>query len=213
MRRGLQTFAELGYELTTVRELARRIGVSHNYVNERYGSKLGFWRAVVDFGCTEIAGLMAPADTGLEDEELLAAMVLRHYRNVAHHPAVHRVLWDEAARESERLDYLYSRYMQPTATTFRPVLERLIGAGKLGPTTPDLLYFSINGPSAALVQRPLARRLAGQEFAKSEDLDPLAKALGLHVIAALLPTLSPDRIPDVWQEASTGTDVRAVPAS
>ncbi|MFI5734941.1 TetR/AcrR family transcriptional regulator [Kribbella sp. NPDC051587] len=213
MRRGLQTFAELGYELTTVRELARRIGVSHNYVNERYGSKLGFWRAVVDFGCSEIGVLMSPEDARFGDDELLAAMVLRHYRNVAHHPAIHRVLWDEAARESERLDYLYSRYMQPTAVTFLPVLERLIGAGKVEPTSPDLLYFSINGPSAALVQRPLARRLAGQEFAKSEDLDPLAKTLGLQVITSLLPALAADRIPDVWPVASTGTDVRTASAS
>jgi AcrR family transcriptional regulator len=198
MRRGLQTFAELGYELTTVRELARRIGVSHNYVNERYGSKLNFWQAVVDFGCTEIGVLMTSDDDGLDDEELLATMILRHYRNVASHPAVHRVLWDEAARESERLDYLYSRYMQPTAITFLPVLQRLIDAGKVEPISPDLLYFYINGPSAALVQRPLARRIAGQEITKSEYLDPLAKTLGLHVIAALLPRLASDRLPDVW---------------
>ncbi len=50
LRRGLDTFAELGYAATTMRELARRLGVSHNFIHERYGSKDDFWRAVVDFG-------------------------------------------------------------------------------------------------------------------------------------------------------------------
>lgn len=48
LRRGMETFAELGYERTTARELTRRLGVSHNFINDRYGSKASFWRAVVD---------------------------------------------------------------------------------------------------------------------------------------------------------------------
>src|SRR5258708_15976545 len=46
--RGLAAFAELGYDGASVRELARRLGVSHNFINDRYGSKEQFWRAVID---------------------------------------------------------------------------------------------------------------------------------------------------------------------
>lgn len=49
LRRGLDTFAELGYAATTMRELAWRLDVSHNFINDRDGSKGNFWRAVVDF--------------------------------------------------------------------------------------------------------------------------------------------------------------------
>ncbi|MFT9473485.1 hypothetical protein [Streptomyces sp. 11-1-2] len=49
IRRGLDTFAELGYAATTMREPAWRLDVSHNFINDRDGSKGNFWRAVVDF--------------------------------------------------------------------------------------------------------------------------------------------------------------------
>src|SRR5258707_3177984 len=50
--RGLAAFAELGYDGASVRELARRLGVSHNFINDRYGSKAQFWRAVIDRALT-----------------------------------------------------------------------------------------------------------------------------------------------------------------
>ncbi|WP_408996073.1 TetR family transcriptional regulator, partial [Streptomyces acidiscabies] len=37
LRRGLEAFAELGYDHASARELARRLGVSHNFINDRYG--------------------------------------------------------------------------------------------------------------------------------------------------------------------------------
>ena len=48
LARGLTAFAELGYDGASVRQLARRLGVSHNFINDRYGSKQEFWRAVID---------------------------------------------------------------------------------------------------------------------------------------------------------------------
>ena len=46
LRRGLEAFSELGYEGASVRELAKRLGVNHNFINDRFGSKNNFWRAV-----------------------------------------------------------------------------------------------------------------------------------------------------------------------
>ena len=44
----LDAFADGGYEGTSVRELCRRLGVSHNLVHERYGSKELLWYAAID---------------------------------------------------------------------------------------------------------------------------------------------------------------------
>src|SRR5258706_16452733 len=68
---GLAAFAELGYEGASVRELARRLGVSHNFINDRYGSKGAFWRAVVDRALTAQAvrlgaALNVPGEDALE---------------------------------------------------------------------------------------------------------------------------------------------------
>src|SRR5882724_867323 len=61
LARGLAAFAELGYASASVRELARRLGVSHNFINDRYGSKGQFWRAVVDRALTARAARLAAA--------------------------------------------------------------------------------------------------------------------------------------------------------
>src|SRR3979411_1855365 len=44
LAKGLQAFGELGFDRASVRELARWIGVSHNFINDRYGSKEAFGR-------------------------------------------------------------------------------------------------------------------------------------------------------------------------
>jgi TetR/AcrR family transcriptional regulator len=40
-------------QATSVRVLARRLAVSQNFINDRYGSKADFWRAVVQAAMRE----------------------------------------------------------------------------------------------------------------------------------------------------------------
>src|SRR5258705_11929440 len=69
LARGLAAFAELGYASASVRELARRLGVSHNFINDRYGSKELFWRAVIDRSLVaQVARLGAGRHVSAEDE-------------------------------------------------------------------------------------------------------------------------------------------------
>src|SRR3546814_13669184 len=42
------SFAQKGYEGTTLRDLAKQLGVSHNLLNVRFGSKADLWRCAVD---------------------------------------------------------------------------------------------------------------------------------------------------------------------
>ena len=44
----LDAFADQGYDGTSVREVCRRLGVSHNLIHERYGSKERLWYAAID---------------------------------------------------------------------------------------------------------------------------------------------------------------------
>jgi TetR/AcrR family transcriptional regulator len=104
LRRGLETFAELGYDRASARELARRLGVSHNFINDRYGSKAAFWRAVVDAALGTQLGNMPPIDPAATDDE----------------DALRRFIADESSRDTERLDYLYERYIEPTMAALLP---------------------------------------------------------------------------------------------
>jgi AcrR family transcriptional regulator len=187
LRRGLDAFAELGYEQTSVRELARRLGVSHNFVNDRYGSKIAFWRAVVDYGVAEAGPLVPDVDADLDDVELLSTVVLRFYRLCAEHPQLHRLISDEAARDSVRLDHLVERFIRPTLAVVGPRVERLVAAGRLPPTPMHLLYFAVTSGVAGLIQTPLARRLGRPDALDPAQRQQLAEALARTVLDGALP--------------------------
>jgi hypothetical protein len=87
------------------------------------------------------------------------------------------------------LDYIYDRYMRPPAVAFTPVLDRLIDIGRIQGMPSDLLYFLINGPAAALVQRSLAPG-GGHGTTTRAELESLATSLARHVVAALMPDVS-----------------------
>ena len=48
----LRAFARHGLEGVSVRTLNRELGVSHNLIYQRFGSKDDLWRAAVDFTVT-----------------------------------------------------------------------------------------------------------------------------------------------------------------
>src|ERR1700738_2532873 len=96
LRRGLDTFAELGYDATTMRELARRLGVSHNFINDRYGSKAQFWRAVVTAAMRDLKAVIDPQ---ADDADALADVVRQLHRISAHNPQVNRIIADESVRD------------------------------------------------------------------------------------------------------------------
>ncbi|GAB2832940.1 hypothetical protein GCM10022221_34700 [Actinocorallia aurea] len=191
LRRGLAAFAELGYAHTTVRELARRIGVNHNFVGDRFGSKLDFWFAVVDFAVAEAHLSFAddpdlPEDGALPDEDLLRLVVRHFYRTAAHHPHLHRLFAEEAAHESERLAYLFDKYIDPSAARLRPLLTRLQRAGRLPRAPQHVLFFAVIGPTLGMTHAPLAHRLGRPGDPAIASLERYADQLADMVLTGLL---------------------------
>lgn len=87
--RGLEAFAELGYDRASARELARRLGVSHNFINDRYGSKAAFWRAVVDSAMGVQLASLPERDPSVDDAENLRRLITDFYRGAAGAPWSH----------------------------------------------------------------------------------------------------------------------------
>ncbi len=54
LRGALDAFAESGYDGTSVRELSRRLGVSHALLTARFGSKEGLWFAAIEHALAQI---------------------------------------------------------------------------------------------------------------------------------------------------------------
>ncbi|WP_218586381.1 TetR/AcrR family transcriptional regulator [Nocardia cyriacigeorgica] len=170
-----------------VRELARRLGVSHNFINDRYGSKAAFWRAVVDSALQEDQHeRLQLLDSGLDDADLVRAVITHFYQAAVETPLFGRLLADEFACESERLDYLYDDYVAPTLGPMIPALERLMGADRMPTVSMDVLFFAVISPVAGLVQLPLAYRLGRAAPVTRESQERTARELAELIVGGLL---------------------------
>ena len=186
LQRGLEAFAELGYDHASARELARRLGVSHNFINDRYGSKAAFWRAVVDHALGGQLARMPEVDDSVDDAERLRLIITGFYRSAVDTPLVGRLFVEELNRETERLDYLYARYIAPTLQTLTPSIERLVAEGRMAPVPMDVLFFAVIPPVSGMVEVPLARRLGRPVPASPEQLTATAETLAALVVNGLL---------------------------
>jgi TetR/AcrR family transcriptional regulator len=117
-------FAQRGYEGTTVRELAKQLGVSHNLLNVRFGTKADLWRRAVDARVARIAPpVFAAFDApGLDDDARLHELVHRFCRWAADNPEFVALTHIEGRRATWRLGYIVEAYILP----FKQRLDALI---------------------------------------------------------------------------------------
>ncbi|NYE93936.1 AcrR family transcriptional regulator [Psychromicrobium silvestre] len=160
--RGLSAFSELGYDGTTVRQLATRLGVSHNFINDRYGSKLAFWKAVVGNAQNE---LWTEVQQSLEQatgspENRLAEVVRSFLLAAARHPETSRIAHDEASRDSERLRFLIQSYARPFQEVLSPLLTEAAAGGRVAELPIGVMMFAVSAMTSFTAQAPLLTLLA-----------------------------------------------------
>jgi TetR/AcrR family transcriptional regulator len=168
----LDAFADSGYDGTSVREVCRRLGVSHNLVHERYGSKERLWYAAVDHGFRALAGELAAAAQATEGDELdrLRAILVRYVEVTLERSALIRIINAEAARPGERLDHIYDTYIRPAHEVADVVLHGLATDGRARPVAPAVLHFLIGHGAGGIVSLPaLAGRFPGEPGTLTEQ--------------------------------------------
>jgi TetR/AcrR family transcriptional regulator len=166
LARGLTAFAELGYDGASVRELARRLGVSHNFINDRYGSKERFWRAVIDRSLTaRVARLGAVLNVPGADELARLRNVVHafHQANVAE-PDLARILRYESIRGGRRLEYVYQRYLVPVRDAVAPLVQSLVEQGRVRPFPIDVMVYAVVAMTSVHAEKPFVS-LLGNTFA------------------------------------------------
>lgn len=178
----LEAFAEHGFAGTSVREVARRLGVSHNLIPQRFGSKERLWYAAVDHGFGRLADVLAGALDDAPDDELgrLRAMIVRFVEANAARPALLRIVNQEAVSPSPRLDHLVRNYIDPVRELGDGLLAELDRRGEVRTRSAGLVYFFMtNGAGGPTVFPGLAERLG-------VAVDPTdADAVHRHAVAAV----------------------------
>src|ERR1700730_11323799 len=168
LQRGLEAFAELGYEAVSVRQLNNRLGMGHTFIHDRYGTKEAFWKAVVEHAIGQVtAEVVTALDTEEASDDLarLTASVRAFYHASARRPHLSRLIDYEAGCDSPRLAHLY-RLMEPLNHAGRPVFDRLVREGIIRDIPWYLFHFAVTKPLAMYGQAPLARL-----FGRPDDAD------------------------------------------
>lgn len=183
------TFAERGYEGTTLRDLAKRLGVSHNLLNVRFGRKEELWARAVDWRMAQAS----PFVTVAFDEDADAETRLRHI--------IHRFcLWAtsngdivalsalEGSRATWRLDYIVDCFIMPFKQRLDALIEQV---GQTRPvsalSTAALMALLVQGVGFFFSAQALQERLGA-----GHEVDPLhapdqAAFMADFLLAALLP--------------------------
>lgn len=157
----LEAFAEHGYAGTSVREIARGLGVSHNLLPQRFGSKERLWYAAVDrgFGALLVDLVAVSNEPTPDDLGRLRALITRFIEANAARPALLRIITREATTPGPRLDYLFDHYIEPVSRLGETVLTDLHARGDVSTASVGLVYFLMThgagGPTAypALAER------------------------------------------------------------
>lgn len=181
----LRSFADRGYDGTSVRELNQALGVSHNLINRRFGSKERLWRAAVDRWFGELVDVLAPAanlaGTGDPLERLREFVVIFIEAN-ARRPEIVRLMNVEASIGGPRLNYIFERFIAPVLIPAATLASKLEAEGKLRPVPVGTLFFLIaHGATAPAAHRPLAA-LVGI----ADPTDPATVRAHARAVAELL---------------------------
>jgi len=162
MAAALRVFARDGFAGASVAEINRELGVSHNLIHQRFGSKEGLWYAVVDWVFGHAAALVAEGVAEqLPPIEEFRRGIVRFLILQADHPDAVRLVSVESAIEGPRLAYLYERHIEPILVRLAEPLLPLVRRKVLSRDDLRSIHFLIaHGATAPFSSLPLARRMA-----------------------------------------------------
>ena len=167
----LRAFATHGYDGVALRTLNRELGVSHNLLNARFGSKEALWYATVDWAFGPLEHRLATAfDPTLTDPLEQLRLTMRAFLLYsAQRPELVGLLNIEGRQDTERLAYIYNTHIAPALEPISRLLDHLAAQGRTKPVSlRTFLFLLAHGAAAPFTLAALARRF--------DPTDPLDRA-------------------------------------
>jgi TetR/AcrR family transcriptional regulator len=189
-----QTFARRGYEGTTLRALAKQLGVSHNLLNVRFGTKSDLWRRAVDARVAQAAApVYAAFDApGLNDEWRLRQFIHRFCRWALENPELVGITNVECRHASWRLDYIVDGYLLPFKQRLDALMENVAAVRPVRRlSTPALMSILVQGVGFYFASGPMLERIGAAHEIAAAQLDAQVGIFAEFILAGLLPAPEP----------------------
>ena len=177
----IEAFSENGFKGTSTRDIANRAGVHHPLITYHFKNKDQLWRAATDrifkeFNISLVQAMMEVAEVGARARaEAFVRTYLRYSRS---HPALHKIILQEASQHSERLAWLSERHLRPL---FEEVHKELVGLQQIGLAPGGdaaLLFNMIRVCAGGLVALKLElRETSGIDLDNDEEIEALANLI------------------------------------
>ncbi|QUM74410.1 TetR/AcrR family transcriptional regulator [Sphingopyxis granuli] len=160
----LEAFADLGYHAASIRELTRRLNVSHGLFHAKFGSKMALWKAAVDHGMRRLVQQLDVAAYSdrmhATPEERLREVFVSLLLGLDQAPAVLRLMNYEGLQQSDRLEYIYERYMTIGSFQGDVIIDEGVKAGVFRDVSrPTIFFLLAHGGGAVFSLRALASKL------------------------------------------------------
>jgi TetR/AcrR family transcriptional regulator len=192
--KALTMFATVGYDGMSLRTLNRELGVSHNLIYQRFGTKEELWRAAVDFGfgrlMRHMQGLFDPTLSGPLEQLRLA--VHRFVVFSADHPELVALMNIEGRQDTDRLTYIYNAYIEPMLRDVARLLIHLADQGVIRPIPLRTFHFLLaHGATAPHALVPLATKFDAASPSEPAAIEEHARLVSTLLVEGL--RLSPLR--------------------
>jgi AcrR family transcriptional regulator len=189
----LEAFAEKGYDGMSVRELSRRLGVSHALLTARFGSKEALWFAAMGhaLAATEASWRRLADDPDLDDLEALRQAIVYQVMFSAERPEVLRIMSHEGAIDSPRIRYVVDHFVNPLRPLVEERIRRLVEAGRIREVPyATVHYLVVQGGGAPYATPVETALLGGPQHPGADDVRRHAEMVADLIVTGLAPLSS-----------------------
>ncbi|MGB1580966.1 MAG: TetR/AcrR family transcriptional regulator, partial [Nevskiales bacterium] len=130
-----RAFATQGYDATSIRKLAREIGISHSLAHHYYDTKLDLWKACIDRGFgnmqREMLLVYQARSQGGDFEQGIRSMVSAYVELAEKFSDYILILLQEAGRGGDRFDFIIKHYFENFMRLARDYHQQSVDAGAI----------------------------------------------------------------------------------
>jgi len=189
----IEAFSENGFKGTSTRDIAERAGVHHPLITYHFKNKDKLWRAAADhiFGAfTHAMANSVEENRQMNPKKRMSAMIRIYVEYARNHPALHKVMIQEASYPNPRLDWLIETHLKPLFETTFEMLKKLQKLGVAAPGNPAILFNMIRLSSGGLLA--LGNELKGSSGIDIDDPETLDEISDM-IVRLFLPGEMPPR--------------------